>query len=128
MAPRSIARNSKIVRGKINRLSDGKAYGYRSESSGVPRSQRASRWEHPPRSSSIRHEEQVGRLHDRPNDGHAERSDTPSSEVSDPGYSDRRTTHVGSKPASRDDTFGSMAPCWRLLERAQDYMDKVRIF
>lgn len=125
MAPRSITRNSKIIRGKINRASDGKGYGYRREPSGVPSSQRAPKWEHPPRPSSTRLEEQAGRLHDRPNDGQAERSGTPSSEVSGPGYPDRRTAHVGAEPASRDDTFGSMAPCWRLLERAQDYMDKV---
>lgn len=26
-----------------------------------------------------------------------------------------------------EDDFGAMAPCWRLLERAKEYMDLVRI-
>ncbi|CAM9252394.1 unnamed protein product, partial [Laminaria digitata] len=30
----------------------------------------------------------------------------------------------GGSDGARDDIFGSMAPCWRLLERAQAYMDK----
>ena len=29
--------------------------------------------------------------------------------------------------APTDDMFGVMAPCWRLLERAKAYMDKVII-
>ena len=29
--------------------------------------------------------------------------------------------------APTDDMFGVMAPCWRLLERAKSYMDKVII-
>lgn len=31
------------------------------------------------------------------------------------------------KVAATDETFGTMAPCWRLLERAKAYMEQVRI-
>ncbi|CAM9466018.1 unnamed protein product, partial [Laminaria digitata] len=52
------------------------------------------------------------------------RGEIPSSGFSGVGYDRRRTVHVGIEPVPRDDMFGSMAPCWRLLERAQAYMDK----
>ncbi|CAM9136456.1 unnamed protein product, partial [Laminaria digitata] len=61
---------------------------------------------------------------DRPNDCQIESRDVPSTGFSGPRYGRRRTAHVGTVPVPRDDTFGSMAPCWRLLERAQAYMDK----
>lgn len=31
------------------------------------------------------------------------------------------------KVAAADETFGTMAPCWRLLERAKAYMEQVTI-
>lgn len=84
-------------------------------------------WEQPPLPHPIRHEKQLERLRDRPTSCQVERGDIPSSRGSSPGYPDRRNVHEEPKPSSIDDTFGPMAPCWRLLERAQGYMEKVRI-
>lgn len=59
---------------------------------------------------------------ERPGRGQVEGVDIPHN---GPGYDGPRHGIVGPEPASQDDTFGSMAPCWRLLERAQAYMGKV---
>lgn len=125
MALRSVPRNSDRMEKQRTGGSDGVRYAYHSAALGRPGTQKDPRWEDPPMSHSTWHEEHVRRFDDPPNNRQVERGDIPSSGLSGPGYGRRRTVHVGTEPVPRDDTFGSMAPCWRLLERARAYMDKV---
>lgn len=125
IGPGSAPCNSDRTGGKRAGGSDDREHGYRSEAPILPSGQREPRWEQPPLSPPMRHEEQMGRPHDRPSSGLVQRGDNPSGRVSSMGYPDRRNVDLASEPTPIDETFGAMAPCWRLLERAQHYMDKV---
>lgn len=125
MAQRTVPRNSDGMEGHREGGFDGERYGYRSEAPDSPSAQREAGWEISALSRSIRHEDHGRRFDNRPSDGHIESDDIPSSGFNGPGYGGRRPVDVGSAPTSRGDMFGYMAPCWRLLERAQAYMDKV---
>lgn len=128
VASRSVSRDIDREEGQRAGGSDGRGDGCGSETPSFPSARREPRWEQPPLPLPIRHKEQLERLNDRPSNAQVERGDNPSNRVSGSGYHDRRNVDEGPKPSSVDDTFGSMAPCWRLLERAQGYMEKVRIF
>lgn len=128
MVPRAVTRNIDTLETQRTGGSDGARYGHGGQAPDFHRAKREERWEHPPLSQSIRHEEHVRRLDDRHNGGQVQSGDIPSRGFGGSGYGGRRNIHVGSEPASRDDMFGSMAPCWRLLERARAYMDKVWTF
>lgn len=126
MGPRSAPCNIERTGGHRTGGSDGRGHGYRSEEPSLPSPQREPRWERPPLSRPTGHEEQMEHLYDRPRIGQVERDDLPSSSVSSLGYPNRRNEDGRSEPSSTYEAFGSMAPCWRLLERANAYMDKVR--
>lgn len=127
MLPRAVSLNSDTIEGKSAGGYDTARYGYCSGVPGSLSTKTESSWENPPRSQTIRHEEYVRRFDHRSSGGQVESDDIPSDGFTGPGYNFRRNVHVGSEPPSEDDMFGSMAPCWRLLERAKDYMDKVCI-
>ena len=76
-------------------------------------------------SHESRHGLRVRPFDDRLSGGQVDRVEFLSSGPSCSGYGNRRNGHAGSKLASRVDIFGPMAPCWRLIESAQAYMDKV---
>lgn len=121
MAPRAVSRNSDVMEGQRAGGSDGALYGCRSDAPGFTSAEKEPRWEHPAPSKSIFHEEHVRCYDDR----RSERDEFSSGGFDNPGYGGRGNVHVESESPSRDDMFGAMAPCWRLLERAKGYMDKV---
>lgn len=123
MMPRPVRCNSDIIDGQ-RAGSDDVQDGFRREAPDFPSAEREPRWEHPP-SHSVCQEEHEFHFDVRSSGGQVERDGIPSSEFGGPGYRGRRNGRVGSEPESKDDMFGSMAPCWRLLERAKGYMDKV---
>lgn len=123
MEPRAVPRKTDGMQRQRAGSSDDARFGYDREPTDFQSSKRESRWEQPP-SHSVCQEEHQLRFDDRSSGGQVDRDDVPSSEFSGPGYRSRRNGHLESEPASRD-VFGSMAPCWRLLERAKGYMDKV---
>lgn len=125
MPPSTTPRHSNIIEGQIIGDSDTAQYGSRSEAPGFQNARRESRWEQPPISHPLRHEAHARRFDDRSSGGQDERGDIPSSRSCGPGYRAQAKGDMASEPASTDNIFGSMAPCWRLLERAQPYMDKV---
>lgn len=125
IVPRVVSRNSGTVEVQRADGSDGARYGYRREAPGFPSANRESRWEQPPPPQSVRREEHVRRFDDQSGGHEVESGDILSCEFSGPAYDVRRNVREGSEPPSRTDMFGPMAPCWRLLERAQAYMDEV---
>lgn len=125
MAPRAVSRNSDVMEGQRAGGSDGARYGYRSDAPGFTSAEKEPRWEHPAPSKSIFHEEHARCYDDRRSGSHFERDDISSGGFDNPGYGGRGNVRVESESPSRDDMFGAMAPCWRLLERAKGYMDKV---
>lgn len=104
------------------------SYGYRREAAGYPDAhpQRGARWGHPQPTQSTPHA-----VHMRRAGGRASGGDDDDGRVNNAGSGlggghANRNTSMASEP-STDEVFGSMAPCWRLLERAKAYMDQVRI-
>lgn len=124
MAGRSMPRNTDTTEGMRTGGSETARHTYPGETPGFSRAQREPTWDHPPPAHSFR-QEHAKRFNDRPSGDQVEHNETPSSGFSRCEYSGSKDSDVVSEPTPNHDMFGSMAPCWRLLERAQAYMDKV---
>ena len=124
MPPHSPPRHGGIFEGQRTGGYDAR-YTSHSEAPGLPNAHREQRWERPPMPPSTRHKAHPRRVDDRPRGGQVNGGDTPHIRVNRVENCSQGDANFGSEPISRDDMFGSMAPCWRLLERGQAYMDQV---
>ena len=125
VVPRAVSRNSGTVEVQRTGGSNAARRGYRREAPSFRSDMREQRWEKPPPPQPVCHEEHVRRFDEQTSGHQVEGCDIPNNKFSGPAYGDRRNLEVGSEPPSETDMFGPMAPCWRLLERAQAYMDEV---
>lgn len=102
-------------------------YSYHSGGSGFQNSPRQPTGEHPPAAHASGYGSHLRRMDDRPGGDRFNMFDAQSNGQSGPMHGDRSCSHVGSELPLRVDTFGYMAPCWRIIESAQAYVDKVCI-
>lgn len=96
-------------------------YAIQARDTGLAEGQRHSIWDRRPAPQSLPHDLNVRRSEGRAgyvggSGGAPELGAAP------------RGSNAQQAPDETDEMFGAMAPCWRLLERAKAYMDKVMVF